>query len=712
MPHRIDRSVDSHRPIACGRLAISCLLLMIVSPLSVHAQPRATPPRTKMQPVTDVLHGIELVDPYRWLEDQQSPETRAWIEQQNRYTDEVVGNWPGRRQIVARLEELMKVEDVSLPVVRGTRYFFLKRAADQDLSTICLREGRDGDDQVLIDPHTLSPDGSQTVNLLDVSKDGTLLVYGIRQGGEDEISVHLFDVAARKDLPDRLPRARYFGISLTPDKRELFYTRHDDAGSRVFRHKIGGDTAQARQIFGEDYGPGQIVSPSLSYEGRYLIIHVFYGSAAPKSDVYFQDLTTDEPIRPIVNDVEARFSGQAVGDRLFLQTNWDAPNGRILAVDLKNPARDNWQEILPHGEAVLRGFSLVGGRLFVNQLQNVMSQVKVFETDGTHVRDIAFPAMGTVGSVGGHWGQDEAFFSFGSFHIPETIYRAEVSTGDQTEWAKTNVPIESDQFKLSQVWYASKDGTKVPMFLLHKRGIKLDGTNPTLLYGYGGFNISLTPRFSARAAAWVEHGGVFAVANLRGGGEFGEDWHRAGMLENKQNVFDDFHAAAEWLIENKYTQPSKLAIAGGSNGGLLVGAALTQRPELFRAVVCSYPLLDMVRYHQFLVARFWVPEYGSSEDPEQFEVLRKYSPYHNVKPGTSYPAVLFITGDADTRVDPLHARKMAALLQAHASAERPVMLRYDTKLGHSGGRPVSQQIEDLSYELSFLLSQLQVMSDE
>jgi prolyl oligopeptidase len=324
------------------------------------------------------------------------------------------------------------------------------------------------------------------------------------------------------------------------------------------------------------------------------------------------------------------------------------------------------------------------------------------------MRDIAFPAIGSVSGVSGEWQSDEAFFAFSSFHIPTTIYRYDVAKGSQEVWARLEVPINTDTFEVKQVWYESKDKAKVPMFVVHAKGIKLDGSNPTLLTGYGGFNVSLTPGFSARAALWVERGGVYAVPNLRGGGEFGEEWHKAGMLGKKQNVFDDFIAAAEWLIKNGYTKPSKLAISGGSNGGLLVGAALTQRPDLCQAVVCSYPLLDMVRYHKFLVAKFWIPEYGSSEEPEQFKYIHAYSPYHQVKPSTKYPAVLFITGDSDTRVDPLHARKMAALLQSATGSEKPVLLHYDTKAGHSGGRPVSKQIEDLTDELSFLFWQLGV----
>ncbi len=672
------------------------------------SRPPVKRPQTKSEPVTDVLHGEKIVDPYRWLEDQQSPATREWIKQQNIYTDAMLKDLQGQEKITARLGQLMKVDAVGLPQARAGRYFFMKRGADQDLAVICYRNGVEGADEVLIDPANLSDDGSKSVSIEDISEDGKLLVYTIRTGGEDEVAIHLFDVDARKDLGDALPRARYFGATLTPDKKTIYYTKHDDDGPRVFKHTVGDDIANDKQIFGDGYDSGKILYATLSHGGQYLIFHVLYGSAAPKSDLYYQDLTDDGPVRPIVNDIDARFFGAAINNRLFVRTNWEASNGRILEIDLENPQRDNWREVIPRSEAVIEDFSLCGGKLFVNYLDNVKSRVSVYEPSGEHVRDVEFPALGSVSAVYGEWESDEAFFSYSSFHIPSTIYRDVVSTGERSVWARLAVPVDSDQFQLEQVFITSKDGTRVPMFLLYGKDTKLDGNNPTLLYGYGGFNVSLTPSFSARAVSWVEQGGVYAVANLRGGGELGEQWHEAGMLENKQNVFDDFYAAARWLIDRGYTNPDRLAIAGGSNGGLLVGAAMTQHPELFRAVVCSYPLLDMLRYHQFLVARFWVPEYGSSEDLEQFKVLRAYSPYHNVKPGTKYPALMLITGDSDTRVDPLHARKMAALMQASATDDRPMLLHYDTKAGHSRGRPVSTQIEDLAYELGFLFDQLGV----
>ena len=664
-------------------------------------------PETKVDAVEENVQGIKIVDRYRWLEDQQSPATRDWIDRQNRHTTAVLGKFARREEISRRLGELMNVDAVGLPTVRGNRYFFSKQEAGRDLPVVCLRDGPGGRDEILLDPHSLSKDSSRTISLIDVAHDGKLLAYGIRAGGEDEVEVHFYDVEGRVDVFDVLPRARYFGVSLSQDKKTVFYARHGEAGSRVFRRGLNRDSERETLIFGEGYDAGIGISPELSEGGRYLLINVWYGSAAKKTEIHALDLQGSGPIVPIVKDIEARFSGAAIDRRLFVQTNWNSPNGRLLEIDLQDPARDKWKEVIPEQPAaVLHNFSLTGGQLYVNYLENVVSSVRVLDLSGKAIQEISFPTLGSVSSVAGEWSGSEAFFSFNSFHVPTTIYREELKTRETSVWARTSVPVDSDRFEVRQVHFSSKDGTSIPMFLVHKKGLVADGNNPTLLSGYGGFNVSLTPAYSARAVLWIEQGGIFAVANLRGGGEFGEKWHEAGMLARKQNVFDDFLGAARWLIDNRCTRPEKLAITGRSNGGLLVGAALTQAPELFRAVVCGYPLLDMVRYHRFLVAKFWVPEYGSSEDPRQFETLLAYSPYHHVRPGAKYPAVLFMTGDADTRVDPLHARKMAALLQAETGSGRPVLLKYDTQLGHTGARPISQSIEDLTDEFSFLLEQL------
>ncbi|RMF67294.1 MAG: S9 family peptidase [Calditrichaeota bacterium] len=690
------------------RFGASIAASLVLFCATVHAgkSDKRQAPETKRIEVKEVLHGVELVDPYRWLEDQQSPETRAWIDAQNAYTRSWLDDFPDRRWLETRLGELMKVDMIGMPTARNGRYFFTRRQADQDLAVLYMRQGLHGQDRVLVDPDTMSTDHSVSVNLRAVSRDGTLLVYGVRRGGQDEVSLRLLNVDTGAVM-ESFPKARYFGVSVLPDNSGLYYTRHGREGSRVYFHKRGTPVSADQLIFGQGYDPGKIIFSSLSEDGRYLLIHVLHGSAGP-TEVYVQNRAQEGGLVTIIKDRDARSFGEIAGDRLFLFTDLDAPNKRVLVVDLTHPTANpaEWQEVIPEGDFPMTNFSLAGGQLFANYLENVVSKVKVFAPDGTFVREIAFPAMGSVSGINGTWDSDEAFFSFSSFHIPSTIYRYHVAQGSKEVWAKLDIPVDSENVMVKQVWYNSKDGTRVPMFLVHRKDLRLDGSNPTYLTGYGGFSVSLTPRFSATAALWVELGGVYAVPNLRGGGEFGEKWHRAGMLENKQNVFDDFIAAAEWLIDQGYTSPEKLAIAGGSNGGLLVGAALTQRPELFKAVICAVPLLDMIRYHKFLVARFWIPEYGSSDDPDQFKYLLAYSPYQHVKKGTKYPAVLFATGDSDTRVAPLHARKMTALLQWATGSDNPILLYYDTKTGHSGGKPVSQQIEDSVVRFSFLMSQL------
>ena len=680
------------------------------------AAPPASPPETRRDDVKETIQGTEIADPYRWLEDQSAPDTRAWIDAQNAYTRSTLDGLPGRAALEKRLGELLKVDVIGIPTERRGSYFFSRRRADKDLPILYVRKGLQGKDEVLVDPLPLSADHSTSVGFADISEDGALVAYTVRQGGEDEVTVKLLEVIGRRELPDALPRARYAGIALTADKKAIYYSKQTAEGPRVFRHRMGTDPAADEKLFGDGYAPDKIISVGISADGRYLLIVVSHGSAASQTEVYFQDLARGGSITAVVNDVKARFFPSIAGDRMFLHTNWDAANGRVLSVDLASPARTGWKTIVPEGRFAIQDAAIAGDRLYVRYLENVLPKVRIFDAQGKAEGEISFPAIGSVGNVSGEWGKSEAFFAYQSFVVPTTIYRYDTKTGARSVFAKTQVPFDSDRYETVQARYPSKDGTEIPMFLVQRKGLAKDGSNPALLTGYGGFTLSQTPAFSARAALWVERGGVYAVANLRGGSEFGEEWHRAGMLERKQNVFDDFLAAAQWLIGQKYTSPKKLSISGGSNGGLLVGAALTQRPELFGAVVCSYPLLDMVRYHKFLVAGYWVPEYGSSDDAAQFPYLYAYSPYHRVKPGTAYPAVLFITGDADTRVAPLHARKMTALLQADSSdqAKRPVLLYYDTKAGHSRGlnTPVGKQIEDLTTELTFLFWQLGMLDEK
>ncbi len=693
-------------------------LLVIVSLLALmgaqvsHEISVTGPPKTEVKDVKETVQGVEIVDSYRWLEDQDSPDTRAWIDRENAYTDATLSKIPGREEVIQKLSSLLKIETMGVPVIRGDRQFFSRRAADKDQASLYVRRGADGKEDLLIDPLALNPEHTTTVVMLSASEDGKLLAYALRQGGEDELSPRIMDVDTHQDLPDKFPRARYAGFTLMPDKSGIFYSKVTPEGPRVYSHKIGTNADQDVEVFGKGYTPDKFINVGVTDDGHYLQIDVSYGSAAVRSELYFKDLKANGPFTPVENTLVSAFEGDIAGDKMFIRTNWNAPKWRIMVADLKKPARENWREIVPQSNAVIEGFALAGGKLIVEQTENVVNKLRVLDTDGKLVREVMPPTLGSMSNMFGRWKQKEGYYVFTSFHVPATIYKYDIATGKQSVYFQPKIPIQTDQYEVKQVWYPSKDGTKIPMFLAYKKGLKLDGSNPTLLTGYGGFNITSSPGFSAMAATWMAKGGVFALANLRGGGEFGEDWHHAGMLEKKQNVFDDFIAAAEWLIQNKYTSTPKLAIRGGSNGGLLMGAMLTQRPELFGAVICNYPLLDMVRYHKFLVAGYWVPEYGSSDNPEQFKYIYAYSPYHHVKAGTKYPATLFISGDADTRVAPLHARKMTALMQAANGSDKPIMLHYETKLGHSGGTPVGKQITNTADELMFMFWQLGVTSPQ
>jgi prolyl oligopeptidase len=690
-------------------LFLFLVLLASVNPVKAQESSAKCPPVARIDDVKETIHGVVVSDPYRWLEDQTSPETRAWIDAENACTQSALSKLPGREVIAKRLGELIKVDMIGVPTERGGRYFYAKRKADQDLYVLYMKRGAAGVEEALVDPAGMSADHTTSVNFEGISDDGKILGYGVRKGGEDEVSIHFIDTDTRKDLPDALPRGNYLsGISFTHDRSGFYYSQQTPEGPRVYFHAFGGEAGKDRKIFGDGYGPEKIIGIVISEDGRYLLFMVFYGSACEKSDVYFQDLKEGGAVLPVVTTVAGCFQGDIADGMLYLQTNWQAPKWKIIGVPLATPSQEHWKQVVPEGESRLEDFRLAGKKIIAQYSHNASSELKVFQADGSAAGDIALPQIGTVAGISGRWRSDEVFLSYQSFAIPSTIYRYEAAKHELKSWAKPNVPVDATTFEVKQVWYESKDKTKIPMFVFYKKGLKLDGSNPALMTAYGGFDVSETPAFRDDAILWAEHGGVFALPTLRGGGEFGEDWHHAGMLDKKQNVFDDFFGAAEWLIANKYTSAQKLAITGRSNGGLLMGAAMTQRPELFGAIVCGYPLLDMVRYHKFLVAKYWVPEYGSSDDAAQFPALYAYSPYHHVVKGTKYPAVLFLTGDSDTRVAPLHARKMAAEMQAAQGGDKPILLLYDTKLGHSEGRPVSKIIEEDTQVLDFFFWQLGV----
>ena len=680
------------------------LAFCLAGAVAAIAQQPQKPP-TEVKAVTETVQGVSITDNYRWLEDQTSPETRAWIDKQNAYTDQMMASAPDREKFAARIKQLLDVEQVGTPVVRGGRYFYSKRGIGQDQFRVYMRESANGPDILLFDPETLDPKHTTTIGLVDVTHDGKNLAYFIRHGGADEIEVHFYDVDSRKDVGAILPTARYFGVSLTPDAKDVYYTRYMGKEQYVYHRAVAGGDEQ--NLFGKGYGSDKIVGSQVSDDGKYLLIGVSYGSAALKTEDYIKDLTTDGPIRPIEKDLEARQSIDIAGDNLVITTNWNAPNERVMIVPASDPVRANWKEIIPENKnAALQSLSLAGGKLFAVYLENVKPRVIQYDITGKQEREIKFDTIGAISGVTGNWDSPVAFYRFTSFAVPSTLYTFDVPTGDTKVFFQPNVPVDSKQFQVDQVSYTSKDGTKIPMFLFYKKGLEKNGKNPTYLTGYGGFNLSQLPNFSANAIAWAEAGGLWALPNMRGGGEFGEKWHQAGMLANKQNVFDDFAGAAQYLIKEKYTSPRHLGIAGGSNGGLLVTALTTQHPDLVHAVVVSYPLVDMVRYHKFLVGPFWVPEYGSTDDPAQFKWIYAYSPYQHVVKGTKYPAMLFITGDADTRVAPLHARKMTALMQASTGSNLPVMLRYHVSGGHSGGDPLNVQIKNSSETLGFLMWQL------
>ncbi len=670
------------------------------------------PPPTEAKPVTDDLHGTKITDPYRWLEDQKSPETRAWIDAQMKYTEQYLSQVKIRPEIVNELTKLERVESYSIPIERGGSYFFKKRLADENQGSIYVRHGLHGQDERLIDATKLSTDQNTSVQIADISKDGKLLVYGTRGGGADEETVHVLDVAAGKELPDSLPSARYFEVSLSPDEKGLYYGRVETTGSAVYYHKLGTAADADEMIFGknfegETFGPMELISGGVTENGRYLLITVSHGVPANRVDVYVKDLRTpDAPIKPIIRGIDSRFTPVNFYDDLYVMTDYNAPNYRVMQIHIGDPQPQHWRTIVPEGKDVISGISVVGGNLFVTGLHDVVTETRIFTIEGKQVGKVTYPTIGAGTDVFGRQDSENGFYSFESFIIPPTIYHYNVRTGKTEVFAKPTVPFDSKDYEVKQVFYSSKDGTKVPMFISSKKGVKRDGNTPTLMFAYGGFLVNLTPTWNPEYAWWMEQGGFYAQPNLRGGGEYGEKWHKAGMFEHKQNVFDDFFAAAEYLSNEKYTSPKRLAIRGRSNGGLLMGVAMTQHPEMFGAIWCGYPLLDMTRFQQFLVGKWWTTEYGSPENAEQFPYLLKYSPYQNVQPGTKFPAIMFNTGDSDTRVAPLHARKMTALVQHDNANDRPILLHYQTVSGHSAGVSITQAITDTADELAFLWNEV------
>jgi prolyl oligopeptidase len=679
-------------------------------------------PQTPVKPVIDMFHGTKVLDNYRWLEDGNSPETQKWVEEEMSYTRGTLERLAGRDAIHKRLTDLLSIGSVTTPLIAGRHYFYTKREGMQNQPILYVREGLNGPDRVLVDANQLAADGTIALDWYQPSENGKYLAYGTSPSGSEMSTLHIVETKTGTVLPDTIERTRAASIAWKLDNSGFYYTRYPKKGDvpegqemynrHVFYHQLGDDPANDdKPIFGEGRDAEDWPNVNLSNDGRWLLIDVSQGWT--KSELFLMDLKAGTPPTRITTGKNFLYGGEVYNGKLFITTNEDAPRYRVFVADAGNYDREAWKELIPQTDAVLQGTAVFGGKLFAQYEQNASSQLKIFDLDGKKLNDLSLPAIGTVFGSGGRWDRDELFYGFQSFTFAPSIYRYDLKDGSTSLWTKVDAPsIDPSAYDVNQEWFKSKDGTRVPMFIVHKKGIQKNGKNPTLLTAYGGFNVSLTPAFSRTAYLWMEHGGIYAVANLRGGAEFGEDWHRAGMLDKKQNVFDDMIAAAEHLISEKYTDKNHLAIQGGSNGGLLMGAMMTQRPDLFRAVVCQVPLLDMLHYQDFQIAKLWIPEYGTSENAEQFKWLFAYSPYHHVKAGTEYPAILFMTADTDTRVDPMHAKKMAALMQAEAkngaSHTRPILLRIESKAGHGAGKPVTKQIEEFTDVYSFLFWQLGV----
>jgi prolyl oligopeptidase len=676
--------------------------------------PRPAYPPTRVEEVVEELHGESIVDPYRWLEDGDREDVRAWTEAQNALTERYLAGVTGRPLIRARLEQLLAIDALGAPAPAGGRYFYSRRRQRENQPILYVRESLDGEDRILLDPNALNPDGTTALDWYFPSVDGRMLAYGLSQDGSEDSVLHVMEVETGRTLPDRIAHTRAAEVAWLPDCSGFYYTRYPRSGAvpaaesqyhrAVYFHCLGSDPLDDRQVFRpetKEHWPGVGISP----DGRWLVITV--ARTFDQTDVYLQDLTSAGPLQSVVQGKPFSYQAEVVRERLYIRTNQDAPQYRLYLADPGAPAR--WREIVPpRTDAVLDGFLVTRDALALSYLERASSRLRLADLDGGTVRDIALPTIGSVFGWGADPDRDELLYGFSSFTVPPSVYRVQPSTNGQQLWQRVEADLDPERFEVRQESYRSKDGTEVTMFLVHQKDLVRDGTNPTYLTGYGGFNIPMAPGFSRSLLAWLEQGGVVAVPNLRGGGEYGESWHQGGMLGTKQNTFDDFIAAAEYLIRERYTSPLRLAIAGGSNGGLLMGAALTQRPDLFRAVVIQVPLLDMLRYHRFLIARLWIPEYGSAESLEQFRWLRAYSPYHHVRDGAAYPAVLLATAESDTRVDPMHARKMTARLQAATGTDHPVLLRLEARAGHGAGKPVSKVLEELVDTWSFVAAELGV----
>lgn len=672
-------------------------------------------PQTPQTNHVDYYHGVAVSDPYRWLEDIESPQVKKWIQDQNKITFDFLSKIPEREKIKQRMTQLWNYERFGVPFKKGGRYFYSRNDGLQNQNVIYTVEKLDGQPRVLIDPNLFSKDGRVALSGLSITEDGKFAAYGIATAGSDWQEWRVRNVDSGEDLPDKIEWVKFSSAAWTTDGKGFFYSRFDkpEEGAKLtqvnyyhklYYHKLGTSQEEDKLVYHRPDQKEWNFYPETTDDGRFLIISSSHGTS-PKRRIFYLDLKNpDAQVQPLLTDFDAAYDFiDNDGNIFWFRTDLNAPRGRIIAIDITKPERQNWREIIPQANETMTGVSVVGNRFIVTYLKDAHSQVKVFSLDGKFEYEVELPGIGTVSGFSGKKDDPETFFMFTSFTTPGTIYKLNVATREVTLFKKPKVLFNPDDYETRQVFYNSKDGTRVPMFITYKKGLKLNGKNPTLLYGYGGFNISITPSFSVANLFWLEMGGVYAVANIRGGGEYGEEWHQAGTKLKKQNVFDDFIAAAEYLVANKYTNPKRLAIAGGSNGGLLVGAVLNQRPDLFGAALPAVGVMDMLRFHKFTIGWAWVSDYGSPDNPEEFKAIYAYSPYHNIKKGTKYPSVLITTADHDDRVVPSHSFKYAAALQAAQAGNAPILIRIETRAGHGAGKPTSALIEESSDKLAFLV---------
>ncbi len=675
-------------------------------------------PKAKTVDQVDDYHGTKVADPYRWLEDTDSPDTLAWVEAENKLTFSYLDQIPYRGAIHNRLEKLWNYERFSVPEQQGGRYFYQHNNGLQNQNVLLVAESLNAEPRLLLDPNTLSSDGTVALAGTAISDDGKRMAYGTAASGSDWMEWHVRDVDTGKDLPDLIKWVKFSGASWTKDGKGFYYSRYDEPkegtvmrGANYFQklyyHVVGTAQADDKLIYERPDNKELGFSGGVTDDGHYLVISVWQGSS-PKNRLYYKDLKQpNAQVIKLLDDFDAQY--QFVdndGPVFWIQTDLDAPRGRLIAIDTRHPERADWKTVVAQGADKLESATVVNNQFLLGYLKDARTEVRVHDLKGAFLHNVDLPGIGTASGFGGKRTDKETFYSFTSFVTPTTIYRYDPQAAKSSIFRQPKVDFDPSKYETKQVFYNSKDGTRVPMFLTYKKGLKLDGQNPTLLYAYGGFDISLTPAFSVPNVVWLEMGGVYAQPNLRGGGEYGEDWHLAGTKGKKQNVFDDFIAAAEWLIANKYTSTPKLAIRGGSNGGLLIGACITQRPDLYGATLPEVGVMDMLRFHKFTIGWAWTSDYGSSDNAEDFKWLYAYSPLHNLKPGTKYPPTLILTSDHDDRVVPGHSFKFAATMQADQAGPAPVLIRVQTKAGHGAGKPISKIIDETADKWAFVAHNL------